>query len=158
MSEPGAEFALLTTPAVAIMLLPSTENGRCPWRGSSSATPAWGSSPDGRTLAVGGENGSVSLLDPERGLKDLVGGIGHTSRVSSVTFAPGGDLLFSAGEDGGVLVWDFTRFNETRTHIVERACALADGGMSPEGWRSLAPDVDHEEPCAGVGQASGPVR
>ena len=67
-------------------------------------------SPDGRLLAIGGNDGDVGLFDSSSGRR--LGTLkGHTGRISGVAFSPNGRLLLSAGTDGTARLWDV----ETRT-------------------------------------------
>ncbi|MBX9623496.1 MAG: WD40 repeat domain-containing protein, partial [Gemmataceae bacterium] len=63
---------------------------------------AWG--PDGR-LATGGNDGTVRLWDPDRGV-ELLTLRGHTDIVWGVAFTPDGRRLVSTAEDRLVRVWD----------------------------------------------------
>ena len=63
-------------------------------------------SPDGKTLAAGGDwHKTVRVWDAETGkLKQTL--TGHTSGVGSVVFSPDGGTLASGGWDGTVWLWD----------------------------------------------------
>jgi WD40 repeat protein len=63
-------------------------------------------SPDGRTLASGGEDGTIRFWDPATG--EPVGEplTGHRGGVWSVAYSPDGRMLASGGEDGSVRLWD----------------------------------------------------
>jgi WD40 repeat protein len=64
-----------------------------------------GISPDGATLALGGADGRVRLLDlASGGVRTLTGR--HDAEVSSEAFSPDGRRLATGGEDGTVIVWD----------------------------------------------------
>lgn len=65
-------------------------------------------SADGRTFALGGSDGSVSLLDLRNGrLRTLDGR--HEGGQMKMVFAPDGKTLVTSDDDGVVIVWDVAR-------------------------------------------------
>jgi WD40 repeat protein len=63
-------------------------------------------SPDGRTLAAGGQDGSLRLMDLRTGRIRTASGrhggpVGH-----DIEFTPDGRRLITPGDDGAVIVWD----------------------------------------------------
>ncbi len=62
-------------------------------------------SPDGRTLSISEDGGSVILWDVEKGVatETLEG---HAAVADRHAFSPDGRTLYTAGDDGRVIVWD----------------------------------------------------
>jgi WD40 repeat protein len=65
-------------------------------------------SPDGRTLLIGQENGSIALwkLDGEK-LQRIAELAAHKSNVNVLVFSPDGKKLISGGYDHQICVWDW---------------------------------------------------
>jgi len=83
-------------------------------------------STDGRTLLVGGRDGSVGFLDLVTGeLKQAAHA--HTGEIADAVFTPDGRRAVTAGVDGRVTVWDAARGLqiETLTANAGRLAALA---------------------------------
>ena len=66
---------------------------------------AAGLSRDGRRAALGGEDGSVTLLDLRTGERRRLADR-HDGLVQELAFSADGRTLATVGDDGQVLVWD----------------------------------------------------
>lgn len=62
-------------------------------------------SPDGKTIASAGTDGTAKLWDVATG-KEIKSLRGHDGNVTSVAFSPDGRFLASGGRDGTVRLWD----------------------------------------------------
>ncbi|NET35020.1 MAG: protein kinase [Cyanothece sp. SIO1E1] len=85
-------------------------------------------SPDGQTLAIGGERGDIKLWDLDT--KTLVATLAkHKDRITSVAISPDGLILASSSYDKTIRLWDLATgqlLNTLRAHP-ERVSALAMG-------------------------------
>ena len=81
---------------------------RLPIGGDSApfdATNAYALSSDDRTLAIGGQDGSLRLLDLRTGNVSRSSGR-HSAAVNHAQFTPDGRNLVTTGDDTDVIVWD----------------------------------------------------
>ena len=77
-------------------------------RDSADGTNAYALSRDGRTLAIGGEDGSVRLANVRTG--DVRKSSGrHGAPVNHARFSPDGRTLVTTGDDSEVILWDVRR-------------------------------------------------
>jgi WD40 repeat protein/DNA-binding SARP family transcriptional activator len=72
---------------------------------SPDATIPYALSGDDRTVAIGGADGSVRLLDLRTGELSKASGR-HGAPVNSAQFTPDGRTLVTTGDDGDVILWD----------------------------------------------------
>ncbi len=110
------------------------------WRALQASPLAWrqdlGSrvwsqafAPDGRTLAVGTEDGLVHLVDVATARADVLRGYGP--QVLAVAYAPGGRLLAAGVNGGPVHLWDLEA--GTRTLFEDHHEGVKDLVWSPDG-------------------------
>jgi WD40 repeat protein len=98
--------------------------------GQTYRSPAF--SPDGRTLALGADDGTIRLWDMPSGQERLVLR-GHADFVRCVAFSPDGRLLASSSQEGRVMLWDPIRGVAVRTLIPRGAGPVRSVAFSPDG-------------------------
>ena len=104
-------------------------------------------SPDGRTLASGGVDGTIRLWDVTDPAHPRPLGqplTGSTGAVVSVAFSPDGRTLASGGADGTVRLWDVTDPAHPRPlgqPLTGSTAAVETVAFSPAGtrWPAAAP-------------------
>jgi WD40 repeat protein len=92
---------------------------------------AWSTSGDG--LAVGGLDGKILVLDPQRRDEARATPLyGHRGRVTALHWLkrPGGERLLSVGEDGTLRSWDYLRRSDELA-TVGFDTFIADAAWSP---------------------------
>ena len=69
-------------------------------------------SPDGKTLAIGGGEGSIQVwkLDPNHKLQTVF--TGHQGSIHVLMFSPDGKTLASGSADGTILLWNMENAQE----------------------------------------------
>ncbi len=98
-------------------------------------------SPDGKTLAIGGEDGVVRLWDMNTG-NELASSTAHSSSVKSLAFSPDGKKLIVGRKDGTLSLRDRTG-NELKT-LSPQPAAVNSMGFSPDG-NLLAVSTDDKQ-------------
>jgi WD40 repeat protein len=88
--------------------------------------------PDGRTLALGSEDGAIRLWEMPAGRERAVLR-GHTGSVWGLAFSPDGQQLASGGQDGRLVVWDPVAGTETRVLRAAHPAPIRSLAFSPDG-------------------------
>jgi WD40 repeat protein len=88
-------------------------------------------SPDGSTVVLGMQNGSVWFVTAATGRARRASG-GHGASVAAVAFAPGARTAVTAGGDGRVILWDL-RAREQAVVLPGPAERVQDAQVSPDG-------------------------
>jgi WD40 repeat protein len=128
--------------------------------GTGAVVGEW--SPDGRIIAVSGNEGIPRLFDVETG-EEALALVGHDSIVWSLSFNPDGRHLAGAGSDADTLVWDVTASGsrEVATFATPySALAVADGVKYDEDGDTIlvASDEGSSSSVARLDATTGEVR
>lgn len=104
-----------------------------PFDGPAESYDTVAFSPDGRYLALGGDDGAVYLQDPATGNTKAGPLFGHRDIVRDLAFSADGRLLASASEDGTLWLWDVTFRSPVGGSLPDSEGVLHSVAFSPDG-------------------------
>ena len=90
----------------------------------NTATYSLAYSPDGRHLAIDGDNYIIRLLSIEQGYGQVAYGKGHHAEIWCIAFAPSRNLVVSLSDDESVIVWATP--NMTMVYVLRGHISAAD--------------------------------
>jgi WD40 repeat protein len=103
------------------------------------ATSALAWSPNGRVIAVGGINGTITLLDTDQ--RRLIGtGLPGSKRIDGLAFRDDGHLVSFSGTQ--ILEWDL-RYDSWRSY----ACSLVNRSLTRAEWRKYLAGREYRRTC-----------
>jgi WD40 repeat protein len=109
--------------------------------GDPEAVSALAFSPDGTTLAVAGDFGSLQLWDTA-GHEALSPVTTPGEGITSLAFGSDGSALYAAGSHVPLRAYPVTP-----SYAVARICARTAGSLSPAEWHTLIPETDYRSVC-----------
>jgi WD40 repeat protein/tRNA A-37 threonylcarbamoyl transferase component Bud32 len=92
-------------------------------------------SPDGKTVASGGQDGAIKLWEVEWDRfsnRERASLKGHPAPVNLMTFSPDGKTLASGGQDGAIRLWDVASGRE-RASLKGHPASVTSVAFSPDG-------------------------
>ena len=99
-------------------------------------------SPDGKTLASGGDDDVITLWDVEARQRIGQPLEGHVSGVSSIAFSPDAKSLAAGDGAGTVILWDVDLES-----WLTRACVIANRNLTQEEWERFMGDEPYRATC-----------
>ncbi|NUS23269.1 MAG: hypothetical protein HOV92_03450 [Streptomyces sp.] len=128
-----AAWRIDPTPESRLAVLNAAVNPESGLLAHSGPVRAVAFSPDGRTIATGGDDGVVRLWDAATQRKIGTPLIGHNDGITSLAFGPGGRTLASSSFDGTARLWNVTDHQQIGAAFDARVGPTFAVALSPDG-------------------------
>jgi WD40 repeat protein len=106
------------------------------------AVQAVGFSPDGRVLAAGSADGTVSLWDPGTQKPIAPQLAGPVPELRALAYSPTGRAIMTGSSDGTTVIWSVSP-----EAWAARACELAGRALTRQEWAQLLPGRAYHPTC-----------
>ncbi|KEP45489.1 putative vegetative incompatibility protein HET-E-1, partial [Rhizoctonia solani 123E] len=100
-------------------------------------------SPDGFTIVVGYDNGSLAIWDLQTGTRISESLVGHDDSVSCVVHSPNGNLIASGSYDSSIRVWDVADRLKSSHILAGHSGAVYAVAFSPDSTVIASGSSDH---------------
>ena len=121
--------------------------------GQTGSHTALAVAPDGATVALGGRDGVIRLVDPAT-RHELATMTAHTGEVRALSIGRDGKLLASGGADGTVILWDLATRSRVR-ELVHSDRPITGLQFAPAGSTLLVATAGREGDVALIDPTSG---
>ena len=111
--------------------------------GHTDAVQAMAFSPDGATLATGGDDRAVRLWNARTG-RLVATFTGHTEAVTAVVFSPDGATLATASFDWTARLWNGVLSPAKQT---QKICSAVGRSLTEEEWSQYLPNQPYQQIC-----------
>jgi WD40 repeat protein len=107
---------------------------------TSTVVDALAFSPDGRLIASGGSDHTVTMWDTASNQISGTQMMGHTNFVNALQFSPDGEILASGSWDDTLILWNVTERKPIGKPLVGHTSDVQKLSFSPDGQRLVSSD------------------